>query len=188
MMTQRLQLDGAPTAWIPPLLHVFQLFSLGADAAWIYALVILSRAAPLAAPLAHGALACVAVGLLTGLGYLAAPDLTYSVVGGTAARRWIGARLRWASLTVRTICASSVSLPTRVARRTSILAPFTVPPLSRSPGALRTGAASPVSIDSSTGLSPSSTSPSTGTRSPGRTRRRSPTWTCSNGTSTSSPS
>ena len=44
-----------------------------------------------------------------------------------------------------------------------------------------TGIGSPVSIDSSTCERPSSTTPSTGTFSPGRTRRRSPTCTWSSG-------
>ena len=47
-----------------------------------------------------------------------------------------------------------------------------------SPGPFSTGIGSPVSIDSSTLERPSSTTPSTGTFSPGRTRSRSPTCTC----------
>ncbi len=43
-----------------------------------------------------------------------------------------------------------------------------------SPGPFSAGMGSPVTIDSSTALRPSSTTPSTGTFSPGRTRRRSP--------------
>ena len=35
----------------------------------------------------------------------------------TSTRRWIGARERCASATIRTICASTVSLPTRSARK-----------------------------------------------------------------------
>ena len=49
-----------------------------------------------------------------------------------------------------------------------------VAPMTRSPGALSTGIGSPVTIDSSTAACPSTTTPSTGTFSPGRTRRRSP--------------
>ena len=45
------------------------------------------------------------------------------------------------------------------------------------PAASPTGIGSPVTIDSSTALAPSTTTPSTGTFSPGRTRRRSPTCT-----------
>ena len=66
--------------------------------------------------------------------------------------------------------------------------PFTVPPVTLSPGPFSTGTGSPVIIDSSTELDPSSTTPSTGTFSPGRTRRRSPGLTCSSGTSRSLPS
>ena len=63
-----------------------------------------------------------------------------------------------------------------------------VAPIRVSPGALATGMGSPVSMDSSTALSPSSTAPSTGTFSPGRTRRRSPGWTWASGMSASLPS
>ena len=45
--------------------------------------------------------------------------------------------------------------------------PLTVPPITRSPGRFVTGIDSPVTIDSSTALCPSSTTPSTGTASPG---------------------
>jgi hypothetical protein len=55
-------------------------------------------------------------------------------------------------------------------------------------GALETGIDSPVTIDSSTELSPSSTSPSTGTFVPGRMRSRSPTCTSAVGSSSSRPS
>ena len=86
----------------------------------------------------------------------------------------MGARLRCASETIRTIWARSVSAPTRSARITKPPVPFTVPPVTRLSGAFATGIGSPVTIDSSTALRPSSTTPSTGTRSPGRTRRRFP--------------
>jgi hypothetical protein len=59
--------------------------------------------------------------------------------------------------------------------------------MTSSPGPFSTGIDSPVSIDWSTLEAPSVTMPSTGTFSPGRTRTRSPAWTCSMGTSTSSP-
>jgi hypothetical protein len=65
---------------------------------------------------------------------------------------------------------------------------FIVAPITLSPARLVTGIGSPVSIDSSTALSPSTTSPSTGTFSPGRMRSRSPTWTCVSSTSSSLPS
>jgi hypothetical protein len=68
----------------------------------------------------------------------------------------------------------SVPAPTFSARITSEPVPFTVAPITGSPGPFSTGIGSPVTIDSSTVLAPSSTTPSTGTFSPGRTRRRSP--------------
>jgi hypothetical protein len=46
----------------------------------------------------------------------------------------IGARLRWASLTMRTICASRVSLLTRSARIMNSPVPLMVAPIRRSPG------------------------------------------------------
>ena len=92
---------------------------------------------------------------------------------------WIGARERWASATIWTIWASMVSLPTRSARMTKLPDWLMVPPLTRSPSVFSTGIGSPVSIDSSTVLRPSSTTPSTGILSPGRTRSRSPTATSS---------
>ena len=97
----------------------------------------------------------------------------------------MGARLRCASPTIRTIWPRSVSRPTRSARMMKPPVPFTVPPVTRSPATFSTGMGSPVIIDSSTVLSPSSTTPSTGTFSPGRTRRRSPMTTCSSGMSSS---
>ena len=104
-----------------------------------------------------------------------------------SANRWMGARLRCASPTMRTICASKVSAPTRSARITRLPVPFTVPAFTRPPAIFSTGRGSPVIIDSSTKLVPSSTTPSTGTFSPGRTRRRSPGTTRSSGRSFSSP-
>ena len=103
-------------------------------------------------------------------------------------RLWIGARERWASATICTIRASMVSLPTRSARMTKLPDWLRVPPLTLSPGAFSTGTGSPVSIDSSTVLRPSCTTPSTGIWSPGRTRSRSPTCTSSSATSSSAPS
>ena len=55
------------------------------------------------------------------------------------------------------------------------------------PGSFSTGIGSPVSIDSSTAVRPSVTTPSTGTFSPGRTRSTSPGCTSSSGTSLSLP-
>ena len=81
-----------------------------------------------------------------------------------------------------------VSSPTRVARQRMKPTWFTVAAETRSPAALSTGMLSPVRADSSTALLPSSTTPSTGMFSPGRTRNTSPFCTCSMGTVFSSPS
>ena len=105
-----------------------------------------------------------------------------------SARRWIGARLRWASATICTMRASMVSRPTLSARMTKLPDWFMVAPITLAPASLVTAKDSPVTIDSSTELPPSITSPSTGTLSPGRTRRRSPTATASRLTSSSLPS
>ena len=105
-----------------------------------------------------------------------------------SARRWSGTFVPWARSTRSTIEARTVSRPTRVARITRVPDAFSVAPMTSSPGAFSTGAASPVSINSSTAEAPSTTIPSTGTRSPGRTRSRSPTRTTSSRTSTSCPS
>ena len=55
---------------------------------------------------------------------------------------------------------------------TKLPLPFSVPPVTRSPAVFSTGTGSPVSIDSSTALRPSTTVPSTGILSPGRTRKQ----------------
>jgi hypothetical protein len=102
--------------------------------------------------------------------------------------RCMGARLRCAWATIWTICASTVREPTCPARITSAPPAFIVAPISASPAPLATGMGSPVSIDSSTALLPSSTVPSTGILSPGRIRRESPTWTWPRGMSSSLPS
>jgi hypothetical protein len=80
-----------------------------------------------------------------------------------------------------------VSAPTFVARKRNEPSLLSVAPTTVSPGFFSTGIGSPVSIDSSTAEAPSSTVPSTGTFSPGRTMTMSPTTTCSTGTSISSP-
>ena len=89
---------------------------------------------------------------------------------------------------MRTICASSVSAPTRCASITNVPVPLTVPPVTFPSGPFSTGIGSPETMDSSMVVVPSRTMPSVGTRSPGRTRSRSPTCTCSSGTSLSLPS
>ena len=88
--------------------------------------------------------------------------------------RCIGARDRCACITICTMLASTVAEPTFSARITSAPLVFIVAPISLSPTRLLTGIGSPVSMDSSTALPPSTTTPSTGTFSPGRTRSASP--------------
>ena len=91
-----------------------------------------------------------------------------------SATDWMGARVRRASPTMATICASVVPAPTRRASMTKEPLRFFVPPVTSSPAVFSTGMGSPVSMDSSTALSPSSTTPSTGTASCARTRSLSP--------------
>lgn len=92
-----------------------------------------------------------------------------------SARRWIGARDRCAPTTMRTICASTVSCRPVGAHFFGTAKRSSVPPTTRAPGPFGTGTASPVTRLSSTLEVPSSTSPSSGTLPPGRTRSRSPT-------------
>ena len=92
-----------------------------------------------------------------------------------------------ASRTMRMICASTVSPPTRVARMRMAPARLSVAPTTGLPARLATGVGSPVSIASSTEVVPSSTTPSTGIVSPGRTSNSSPVRTWSSGRSVTSP-
>ena len=105
-----------------------------------------------------------------------------------SARCWMGALVAWASSTRRTICARAVPAPTRVASTTRWPCWLTVAPNTGSPGPRSTGADSPVSMLSSTEEDPSTTRPSVGMRSPGRTTIRSPGRTAAMGTLTSAPS
>ena len=103
-------------------------------------------------------------------------------------RRSMGALLDWASSTSRMIWERTMSWPTRAARKTRKPRWFSVAPQTSASFSLATGRLSPVSMDSSTLLAPSMTTPSTGIFSPGRTTTRSPTATWARGTSTSWPS
>ena len=85
-----------------------------------------------------------------------------------------GALPDWASSTMRMILARVDSSPIRLIRRVSIPLMQRVPPVTSSPVEQDLGTLSPVSIDSSTSETPSSTRPSAGRVSPGRTRIRSP--------------
>ena len=100
---------------------------------------------------------------------------------------WIGSLEPCADSTMRTIWASTVSAPTAVARKRKEPVLFTVPPTTDAPASFRTGTGSPVTMLSSTKEAPSSTSPSTGSRSPGRINTTSPAPTSATGSSTAWP-
>ncbi len=100
----------------------------------------------------------------------------------------MGSLAPWAVSTMRTIWASTVSAPTCCASKRKAPVVFSVPPTTWAPALFSTGMGSPVSMDSSSQDEPSVTTPSTGTRSPGRTTMMSPAWTVSMATSCSSPS
>jgi hypothetical protein len=65
---------------------------------------------------------------------------------------------------------------------------LSVPAITFAPISFSTGMDSPVTVDSSIAVRPSTITPSTGTESPGLTRKRSPACTCSTETSSSVPS
>ncbi len=88
-----------------------------------------------------------------------------------SARRAIGALVALASSTSWIIFARLVSAPTRVARKVNDPVRLTVAAETVSPGPFSTGTDSPVRALSSTAEVPSSTTPSTGTASPGFTRK-----------------
>ena len=105
-----------------------------------------------------------------------------------SANRCIGAFSPWAARSSRRTCSSIVSAPSAVMRALSSPWRLVVPPISRAPVSLSTGTGSPVSIDSSTLLIPSTTTASAGTRSPGRITTTSPSRRSSSATSASTPS
>ena len=100
----------------------------------------------------------------------------------------MGALLPCACSTMRTIPERTVSSPTRRVLYVKLPLRLTLPPMTSSPGCLSTGMLSPLSMDSSTLVVPSIISPSTGMRSPGRTRMISPTTSSSTSTCFSLPS
>jgi len=100
----------------------------------------------------------------------------------------IGALVAAASDTRRIICASVVSSPTRFASQRIKPVWFSVAEDTASPGSLSTGRLSPEMADSSTAQEPSRITPSTGTDSPGRTRKMSPGFTSDMATVISFPS
>ena len=103
-------------------------------------------------------------------------------------KRCIGAFLACADSTMRTMRASVVSAPMAVVSMTSRPAALSEPPVTLAPTSLATGRLSPVISDSSISLLPSTTVPSTGKRSPGRTTTKSPCTTWSIANSISAPS
>ena len=105
-----------------------------------------------------------------------------------SASRWIGALPDCASTTDCRMRASRVSRPMRVTRTTSRPSVFSVPPTTSSPTPSSRGRLSPVTIDSSTALAPSTTTPSVGTWVPGRTSIRIPGRRSATSTSRSSAS
>jgi hypothetical protein len=105
-----------------------------------------------------------------------------------SARRWIGGLDACAPSTRRTILASVVSAPTAVVSITIRPSVSMEPSVTLLPTPFSTGRLSPVSMASSTLPPPSTTRPSTGMHSPGRTTTTSPTATRASGTSTSAPS
>ncbi len=105
-----------------------------------------------------------------------------------SASRCIGAFDPWASSTKRMMLDNMVSRPTLVARKLKLPVALMVAPYTSLPIPLSTKTLSPVSIDSSTADIPSTTSPSTGIFSPGRTRTTSPATRSSIETSTNSSS
>ena len=102
-----------------------------------------------------------------------------------SAMRCTGAFELCADCTNPIICASTVSLPTFVARYRSDPVPLMVAPVTEPPACFTTSMDSPVIMDSSTADEPAITTPSTGSCSPGRIAIISPTATCSTGISSS---
>ena len=88
----------------------------------------------------------------------------------TSANRPIGGLEFCARLTMSMICANAVSFPTRVASKRIEPLLLIVPAATSLPTAFSTGIGSPVSMDSSIAVCPSTTTPSTEIFSPGRTR------------------
>ena len=99
----------------------------------------------------------------------------------------MGALVAAASLTMRIICASVVSSPTRVARQVSTPLWLSVAAATAQPAVFSTGTLSPVSAASFTAALPLITSPSTGIYSPGRTTKTSPKRTSATETCCSTP-
>ena len=98
----------------------------------------------------------------------------------------MGERLSEAAFTRATICWYMLCSAGAVARTNATVCSLTEPDSTGSPWRRSTGRDSPVIEDSSNQAVSTSSRPSTGTTSPGRTMTRSPTMICSTGTSMNS--
>ena len=139
----------------------------------------LSRAYPSSAPASiHTTKVIAAIAMMPGTN-------TADTLSATFA---IGALDAEASLTICMILERRVSSPTLAASHLRAPWRLIVPCETFSPTLFSTGMLSPVSADSFTELNPSTTLPSAGIVSPGRTMNTSPTFISSTGTLTSFPS
>ena len=117
-----------------------------------------------------------------------------SITAGTNQRvtwstlAWIGSLPPWACSTRVMIRARVVSPATACTCTASAPVVLMVPALTASPGRLSTGSGSPLSMDSSTALCPSTTTPSAAMRSPGRSSRMSAACSAATATVCSLPS
>ncbi len=155
-----------------------------------------------ASPNAHGqAITSTATALMiavsSGAPYSHQPSNVISASTSTAGTKtwltlstsfWIGALAACASSTRRMIWANTLSPPTARVRTSKRPSPLMAPPVTGSPGCFGTGRASPLIKASSAWLWPSTTSPSTGKRSPGFTNTRSSSFNALMATSSSRPS
>ena len=99
-------------------------------------------------------------------------------------KRSVGVFLAEAFSTNSKILATAEKTYGRRARISNSPSNAITPAKSSLPAAASTGTDSPVSADASTELRPLSTTPSSGTRSPGRTKKTSPLFTVSGAVST----
>ncbi len=156
-----------------------------------------------ASPSAHGqAMTSTDTAAITPNGTLPAPDTAHTanvmtdnvITAGTNTRLMrstsfcTGALEPCASRTLLMMRASSVSAPTDDTETSIVPSPFRVPALTLSPTFFSTPADSPESMLSSTAVRPALTTPSAGTRSPGRTTMASPAERLSALTSSKAPS
>ena len=111
-----------------------------------------------------------------------------SHIAAVLARSWVLDLLSWACLTRSMTCDRNESLPVPLTATVSAPSPLMAPPMTLPPVFLATGVDSPVSMASSTELSPATITPSAGTFSPGLIRTLSSTARSPSGTSFTLPS